>query len=248
MSHQNNIVGNDVVGNNIVEDKIHNVENDNVVVNFPTVAIGSGNVTVGPDEWGPTVTVGPGAWGTSTSGNSNQFTFSPPVAEPESLKDVGKEPNILKRIYMLLTRSVNETNYKHNFVSNTTTLYPGRYWSVIRVNEQGQVYFKVFRGWFGGRWLYRCGLFRGQTIYWESVPSREKLESTLGLTHLKIEEVISQDKKRHENIEFIKAICKTDPDNLKIIAELDKLDKGVDVSYNEGVAFSVSGSGTGPGP
>ena len=224
MSHQNNIIGNAIL------------QNSNDVVNSPTVAIGPGEVSGGP-----------GAWGTSTGGissTSNKFVFSSPVAEVESLKDVGREPNILKRIYMLLTRSVNESNYKFNFVSNTITVHADRYWSVIRVNEQGQVYFKVFRGWFGGRWLYRCGILRGYTLYWESVPSREKLESTLGLTHLKIEEMISQDKKRRENVEFVKAICKTDPDNLKIIAELDKLDKGVDVSYNSDVSFTVSSPGT----
>ena len=220
MSHSNNLIDNAVVSNNI---------GNGTVVGPPVVTLGG------------SVNVGPAVLGTST-GDSSNFAF----AESETMKDAGREPSLLKRIYMFLTRSVNESNYKYNFVNNTITVHADRYWSVIRVNEQGQVYYKVFRGWFGGRWLYRCGILRGYSLYWESVPSREKLESTLGLTHLKIEEMISQDKKRLENVKFINEICKTDPDNLKIIAELDKLDKGLDVSHNEGTAsFAVaSSSGT----
>jgi len=201
----------------------------------PTVTIG-GQANVGPQ---------PLVMGTSAGTVPNQFTFTTPYEEPETLKDAGREPNLLKRLYMFLTRSVNENNYTHHAsISNIITVHPDRYWSVIRVNEQEQVYYKVFRGWFGGRWLYRCGILRGYDLYWESVQSREKLESTLGLTHLKIEEMIKKDKKRLEKIDFVKAICKTDPDNLKIIAELDKLDKGIDQSYDEGVAFTVSSPGT----
>ena len=232
----------EMISNDIVSGVLSNDVGSGGIVSVPTASIVAPNVTVGGQ-----VNVGPVTLGTSAGTN---LTFASPYEESDTLKDTGNEPNLLKRIYMFLTRSVNESNHIYTFVSNTITVHADRYWSVIRVNEQGQVYYKVFRGWFGGRWLYRCGILRGYSLYWESVPSREKLESTLGLTHLKVEEMISKDKKRRKNIEFVKEICKTDPDNLKIIAELDKLDKGINESYDEGasVAFAVSGAGTGSGP
>ena len=231
----------EMISNDIVSGVLSNDVGSGGIISVPSASVSSPAVTVGGQ-----VNVGSATLGVSTGGtvSSNQFTFSTPYAEPESLQDAAKDPGILKRIYMFLTRSVNESNYKHDFISNIITVHADRYWSVIRVNEQGQVYYKVFRGWFGGRWLYRCGILRGYTLYWESVLSREKLESTLGLAHLKIEELIKQDKKRLEKVEFIKAICKTDPDNLKIIAELDKLDKGIEVSHTQEVAFAVSSPGT----
>lgn len=233
----------DAIASDIVSAVVGNDVNNSPTVSVPSASASSPTVsTVGQ------VSVGPQMIGTSTGITSNQYVSSTLYAEPESMKDVVREPSLLKRIYMFLTRSVNESTYKHDFVSSIITVHADRYWSVIRVNEQGQVYFKVFRGWFGGRWLYRCGILRGYALYWESVPAREKLESTLGLAHLRVEEMISQDKKRLENVDFIKAVCKTDPDNLKMIAELDKLDKGIDVSYNPNVAFTASSSGAGSGP
>lgn len=159
-----------------------------------------------------------------------------------------------KRISMFFTHPVADTNYKYNFISRIITTYEDRYWSLIKVNENGQVYFKLFRGWWG-RFLYKFGIVRGSDLYWDSVPPRDELASTLGLTHLQIEHMIKKDLEKRASIKNIKELCTTDPDNLKMIAELDKLDKGIqidDTKQDDGAmmaqTFTVSGSGTYSGP
>ena len=172
-----------------------------------------------------------------------------------TLGEVEDRPGLIiqffKRISMFFTHPVSETNYKYNFISRIITTYEDRYWSLIKVNENGQVYFKLFRGWWG-RFLYRLGVVRGSDLYWDSVPPRDELASTLGLTYLKIECMIKKDLEKRASIKNIRELCTTDPDNLKMIAELDKLDKGSNIDNNEGKdagamlapAFQVAGSGT----
>jgi len=181
----------------------------------------------------------------STSGTSAGTNFG----------DVERRPRILTRIFqrisMFFTHPVLESSYKYNFISRIVNTYEDRYWSIIKVNENGQVYFKIFRGWWGGRLLYKCGILRGTKLYWDSVPLREKLESTLGSTYLQIEHMMKKDLERRNSVKNVKELCKTDPDNLKMIAELDKLDKGTqidDIRQDAGVmvgpAVTVAGSGT----
>ena len=168
---------------------------------------------------------------------------------------VAPNPRILTRIFqrisMFFTQPVLESSYKYNFISRIITTYEDRYWSIIKVNENGQVYFKLFRGWWGGRLLYKCGIRMGTKLHWDSVPPRDELASTLGVTHLQIEFMIKRDTVRRASIKNIKLLCTTDPDNLKMIAELDKLDKGTqvdDTKQDVGAmmlpAFTVAGSGT----
>jgi len=188
-------------------------------------------------------------------------SLTPPIAAPyltfSDSTNMGttnvKPPNIFQRMYMRATRSINESNYKYKFVTHKVTSYEDKYWSVVRVNEEGHVWYKVFRGWWGGRFLYRCGILRGYSLYWESIPKREKLEATLGAAYLGVDQTITDDKKRRKQIKFIQETCKTDPDNLKMISELDKLDKGVGVEDGPtgdmyAQQFTVSGSGTFSGP
>ena len=207
-----------------------------------TVSIGNlgggsvGNIGIMPDVSNPQIV-------TNTGTNyTDQYDQS------------GKEPRVFikfwKRILMFFNRPVMQSNYVYNFISRIVTTYEDRYWSLIKVNENGQVYFKLFRGWWGGRFIYKFGIRRETELYWDSIPPREKLEATLGATYLCIEGMIKKDLEKRTSIKNIKELCKTDPDNLKMIAELDKLDKGTqvdDTKQDAGVLFAssfrVAGSG-----
>lgn len=208
-------------------------------VTIPASAGIGSNVGGGPAE---TPVLTPGNYPNLLIGGGTNFTTTG-MESPYY-----KKPNVFQRIYMRLTRSINESNYKHDSISYKLITYDDKYWAVIRANESGLVWFKVFRGWRGGQLLYRCGILRGLSLYWESVPQREKIEATLGAACLKVEETIRKDQKRRKQIAFIKETCKTDPDNLKMIAELDKLDKGIPTEETKvdmyAPQFTVSGSGT----
>jgi hypothetical protein len=116
------------------------------------------------------------------------------------------------------TKKVNE--YKTRTIRKN---YKGRYYALIKVYEDNdEVYYSINRGrglkwmtWYLPWWEFR----------FEGVKPRESLEATLGVTYLKIDQTLEAMKENKKHAKFVKDILKTDPDNLKMIAELDKLDK-----------------------
>jgi hypothetical protein len=129
------------------------------------------------------------------------------------------------------------------------------YWSLIRVYEYDDtVSFKLMKGSWFKRIFWRPWhhWFAGGFITGEE---RGSLEVALGSVYLEIDERIELREKKKTHGKFVKNMMKTDPDNLKMIAGLDTLDKatkpaeapkasGTVSSLSPTSKFTVAGTGT----
>jgi hypothetical protein len=99
------------------------------------------------------------------------------------------------------------------------------YWSLIKVYEEDDtVYFKLMKGHIFKRIFWRFWNFYFADGF-DAAEKRDNLEATLGMAYLKIDELIEVKDKDRSHAKFVKNMMKTDPDNLKMIAGLDTLDR-----------------------
>jgi len=138
--------------------------------------------------------------------------------------------------------------------------YDEGYWVKITVNDDDHVSYKLFNGGWLAKTFYKIGLRKVlDSGGWDAVKQRDTVEATLGATYMAIDEAIVEDLGRDKHSKFLKDMIKTDPENLKAIAQLDMLDKGdgpgtqvepvlsasgVTATKTYGQNISVSGSGT----
>ena len=110
-------------------------------------------------------------------------------------------------------------------IHKKTVSYSNGYWAKIEINETDHVTYKVFNsGWLAK--VFSTAGFRKVTVNgWDSVKQRDTVEATLGATYMAIDEAIATDESATKHSTFLKEMIKTDPDNLKAIAQLDMLDK-----------------------
>ncbi len=104
--------------------------------------------------------------------------------------------------------------------------YSDGYWAKISINETDHVTYKLFNSGWMAKALHKIGFRKVIESGWSSVKQRDTVEATLGATYLAIDEAIQEDMKKMKHSKFLKEMIKTDPDNLKAIAQLDMLDKG----------------------
>jgi hypothetical protein len=121
-------------------------------------------------------------------------------------------------------------------VAKIVTNHGDGYFSDIRITQEDYIHYKLFRGSWFVKLLYKLGWreprdAEGCKIQWEAIPGQEvrdrKLEVMLGKTYLKIDELIAEEANIDEHEEFILGIADTDPENLKMIAGLKVLDDGM---------------------
>lgn len=124
-----------------------------------------------------------------------------------------KKPQVHRRVERATTRS--------RIVS-----YPNGYWVKISINDNDNVSYKLFNSGWVAKALHKIGFRTVVGSGWSSVKQRDNIESTLGATYMAIDEAIQEDMKKLDHSQFLKEMIKTDPDNLKAIAQLDMLDKG----------------------
>jgi hypothetical protein len=96
------------------------------------------------------------------------------------------------------------------------------YWAVLKVYEDSElVYCSLNHGHRWKRLLWHLPYW--DFTFFESFG--DTLESKLGNAYLKMDKMIEADKGSKGHSKFVKDMVKTDPENLKMIAGLDKLDK-----------------------
>ena len=144
-----------------------------------------------------------------------------------------------------------------------TVSFSDGYWAKIDISDSDHVSYKVFNSGWLAKTFNKIGFRKVLGNGWDSVKKRDTIEATLGATYMAIDEAIEEDLRKMEHNHFLKEMIKTDPENLKAIAQLDMLDKGDGPgteqlstagqvsSAGSGVAFAtpgqnitVSGSGT----
>ena len=124
-----------------------------------------------------------------------------------------------------------------------TVSYPDGYWAKIEINETDHVTYKVFNSGWLAKMFNSVGFRKVLVNGWDSVKQRDTVEATLGATYMAIDESIAADLKSAKHSKFLKEMIKTDPENLKAIAQLDMLDKGDGPGTDTAVEPVLSASG-----
>ena len=104
--------------------------------------------------------------------------------------------------------------------------YPNGYWAKIEIKDNDHVSYKVFNSGWLAKTFNKIGFRKVLVNGWDSVKQRDTVEATLGATYMAIDEAIATDESSASHSTFLKEMIKTDPENLKAIAQLDMLDKG----------------------
>lgn len=104
--------------------------------------------------------------------------------------------------------------------------YPGGYWAKINITDGDHVQYRLFNSGWLAKTFHKIGFRKVIDGGWDSVKQRDNIEATLGATYMAIDAAIAEDIKKKDHRKFLKEMIKTDPDNLKAIAQLDMLDKG----------------------
>jgi hypothetical protein len=141
------------------------------------------------------------------------------------------------------------------------------YYYLISVNDTDDVYFMVFNGSKLAYWLHKltnrvppnaekvnAGGCDGN---WDIVRKRTHLPATLGAAYQEIDEVVKAHKETYketlEHDDYIAGLLDTEPENLKMIEGLEKLQEGEpeaessasSCGYNSTVSFSGISQATG---
>ena len=137
-----------------------------------------------------------------------------------SLLDDGfKEP--FGPVKTIIHRRVDRVTERKRMVS-----YSDGYWAKIEVRDDDHVSYKVFNSGWLAKTFNQIGFRKVIGNGWDAVKQRDTIEATLGATYMAIDEAIAEDLRKTEHSKFLKEMIKTDPENLKAIAQLDMLDKG----------------------
>ncbi len=107
-----------------------------------------------------------------------------------------------------------------------TVSYSDGYWAKIDISDSDHVSYNVFNSGCLAKKFNKIGFRKVLGNGWDSVKKRDTVEATLGATYMAIDEAIEEDLRKMEHNKFLKEMIKTDPENLKAIAQLDMLDKG----------------------
>ena len=149
------------------------------------------------------------------------------------ISDIGKrKPEVHRKTELATSRS--------RIVS-----YPKGYWAKIIVTDDDAVSYKLFHGGWLAKMCHKIGFRKVINNGTDSVKQRGTVEATLGATYMEIDEAISKDLQKIEHSKFLKDMIKTDPENLKAIAQLDMLDKGDGPGTNQGQGDAANGSTAG---
>ena len=146
---------------------------------------------------------------------------------------------------------------RENEVTKKVKYHSKGYYYVISVSDTDDVFYEVYNG---GRVAYLFHKVLGVSTYpqtnvdghrhYNSVRKRTHLPATVGATYLKIDKLIEEHKASLEHNDYAKGILETEPDNLKMIEGLEKLQEGEpedDASGGASLPYSshLSGAGTG---
>lgn len=133
-----------------------------------------------------------------------------------------------------------------------TVSYPNGYWAKITVDDNDHVIYMLYHSGWLAKLFHKLGFRKVVSGGADSVKQRDTVEATLGATYMAIDEAIADDLKTVEHSKFLKDMIKTDPENLKAIAQLDMLDKGdgpgSDQGASSGVAAPPPSSSSPPAP
>ena len=156
---------------------------------------------------------------------------TPPLNYSSSMKVVGDGA-------YFSSEKTNRYDQDSDVVASKLTGHGDGFWSEIRIYDNDYIRFQLHRGSRFKKLLFWMGLSdgpkdsEGQRAAWDSIGTHQldpgyKLESNLGKTYLLIDEMIAGEMKDEEHRKFIRGIADTDPENLKMIAGLKKLDEGM---------------------
>ncbi len=115
------------------------------------------------------------------------------------------------------------------------------YYYIISVSDKDDVFFQIYHGgWIAYLWHKLLGVPRplecpiaggagpragDDRDNWNSVRKRTHLPATLGAAYLEIDDTIEAHKEVVEHDEYAKELLKTEPENLKMIEGLERLER-----------------------
>ncbi len=112
------------------------------------------------------------------------------------------------------------------------------FYYIISVNNDDDVHYQVYAGGFIKRTLFKMmgdhphatfvPLAGGDNANWTQVRKRTHLPATIGAAHQEIDEAVAGFKEDDEHAKYAEEILKTNPENLKMIGGLEKLQEGVE--------------------
>lgn len=124
------------------------------------------------------------------------------------------------------------------------------YYYVLSVSDVDDVFFKIYRGNKVAWWLHKTfGAVPSNAEDiggddWNTVRKRTHLPATLGAAHKDIDDAIAEHKEVVEHDKYVAELLETEPENLKMIGDLEKLQEGEPedepghAQYSSNIAFS----------
>jgi hypothetical protein len=189
----------------------------------------------------------------------------PPMAVAQSQNLYAMQQNALAQ--QQAAYSTSATNWTITTTGATTSVTHNREFEVSRIVKREKGYFYVisvdacdevfYRVWKGGRIPYyfakifgRFGRdIEGNNGTYQSVTKRSHLPATLGSAYDMIHADIDEDRKQRNHGKYVADMLTTPPENLKMIGDLERLDKGdpdaepMPQPPLNGAAFGISGNG-----
>lgn len=118
-------------------------------------------------------------------------------------------------------------------VAQITKKHSKNYWYTISVNDTEDVLYNVYRSGNLVHWWFKLtgkepklGALSDVSGGWVSVKKRTHLPATLGAAYQEIDKAIAGHKEIMEHDEYLTEMLKTEPENLKMIEGLEKLEEG----------------------
>lgn len=155
--------------------------------------------------------------------------------------------------WTLTTTGTTQPEYDREYEVATITKkhskkYSKKYWYTISVSDTEDVHYIVYHT--GNLMYWLCKLLHKEpneslSHGWVSVKKRTHLPATLGAAYQEIDKVVAGHKETMEHDEYLTEMLKTDPENLKMIEGLEKLEEGEPEAEPEGA--SPPTAATGPG-
>jgi hypothetical protein len=151
----------------------------------------------------------------------------------------------LKQSNMFISNLITSPNYILNGtkqaeyhreyeVEKITKPHSKGYYYTLSVSDTDDVFFQVFNGSKIAYWLHKLtGKEPINTVQvgnvhnsWGTVRKRTHLPATLGAAHTTIDEAVEAHKEALAHDDYVAGLLQTDPDNLKMIEGLEKLQEG----------------------
>lgn len=171
---------------------------------------------------------------------SKTWTAGEPLLNSEQmdhlLKKTYTSPIIYNTMGLGTTTGNDLTKYDREYeVEKVAKQHSKKYFYVISVSDTEDVHYQVYHGGKIAFWVFKLlienphywkSTIAGSNTSWKSIRKRTHLPATVGATYLEIDKDIEAHKQTLEHDAYAKGILEAEPDGLKMIEGLEKLQEG----------------------